>query len=65
MKKRKEIVVKSIDNLGRIVIPKDYRKLYHLDKEVDIIGTEYGLLISAPKFKSSEKCKGAENENRN
>lgn len=55
MKEKKIAVVKSIDRLGRLVIPKDYRKLYHLDKEVDIIGTEYGLLLSAPKFRSSKK----------
>ena len=43
----------TIDKLGRIVIPKEYRKFYHIDKEdkVCLIDTPDGLLITNPKYK--------------
>lgn len=44
-------VIKEIDSLGRICIPKDIRKLYGLESEVAIITTEDGILIKNPEFK--------------
>ncbi len=46
----------KVDNLGRIVIPKEYRDFYHLnhDDEVFIIDTTEGLLITNPKYKIIE-----------
>ena len=43
----------TIDNLGRIVIPKGYREFYHMDKndKVCLIDTPDGLLITNPKYK--------------
>ncbi len=43
----------TIDKLGRIVIPKEYREFYHIDKEdkVCLIDTPDGLLITNPKYK--------------
>ncbi len=43
----------KVDNLGRVVIPKEYRDFYHLnhDDEVFIIDTTEGLLITNPKYK--------------
>ena len=43
----------TVDKLGRIVIPKEYRKFYHIDKEdkVSLIDTPDGLLITNPKYK--------------
>ncbi len=44
----------TIDNLGRIVIPKEYREFYHMDKKdkVCLIDTPDGLLITNPKYKT-------------
>ena len=46
----------TIDNLGRIVIPKGYREFYHMDKndKVCLIDTPDGLLITNPKYKVVE-----------
>ena len=46
----------NVDNLGRIVIPKEYREFYHISKKenVCLIGTTEGLLISNPKYKVIE-----------
>ncbi|MBR4034915.1 MAG: hypothetical protein IKJ04_08900 [Clostridia bacterium] len=43
-------VKKEIDNLGRICIPKEMRKLYGFDKEVELIVTPEGILIRNPKY---------------
>ncbi|MBQ8392858.1 MAG: hypothetical protein IJX51_03700 [Clostridia bacterium] len=44
-------VIKEIDHLGRIVIPKDYRHRLTLDKEVEIVLTSSGVLIRNPEYK--------------
>lgn len=44
-------VIKEIDNLGRIVIPKEMRLLYSFEREVELILTEEGVLIRSPKYK--------------
>lgn len=43
----------KVDNLGRIVIPKEYREFYRIDKKdkVCLIETTEGLLITNPKYK--------------
>lgn len=38
--KRKEIVVKFTDNLGRVLIPKEYREFYRFGENINIISTE-------------------------
>lgn len=43
-------ILKSLDKLGRIVIPKELRERYALDKEVEIIATKDGILIKSPKY---------------
>ena len=43
-------ILKSLDKLGRIVIPKELRERYALDKEVEIIATKDGVLIKNPKY---------------
>lgn len=47
-------MMRKVDNLGRIVIPKKYRDFYHLNHsdEVFIIDTTQGLLITNPKYKT-------------
>lgn len=38
-------IIKEIDNLGRIVIPKELRDRYFLYGDVEIIATHEGILI--------------------
>ena len=44
-------IIKEIDNLGRLVIPKEMRELFGFEKEVEVITTEEGVLIRSPKYK--------------
>ena len=37
-------IVKEVDNLGRIVIPKELRQLYKLTSQVELVTTEAGVL---------------------
>ena len=48
-------VHKDIDKLGRIVIPKKMRSLFHLKDDVELVVTEEGILIRNPKYKLVEK----------
>ena len=43
-------IIKEIDNLGRIVIPKEIRERLFLDKKVEIILTKAGALIRNPEY---------------
>jgi AbrB family looped-hinge helix DNA binding protein len=43
-------IIKEIDNLGRIVIPKEMRERLFLDKKVEIILTKDGALIRNPEY---------------
>ena len=43
-------VTKEIDKLGRICIPKEMRKLFHLDNEVELQVTKEGILIKNPEY---------------
>ena len=42
-------VVKEIDKLGRICIPKEMRKLFGLEREVEVKLTPKGILITNPE----------------
>ena len=46
-------IMRKVDNLGRVTIPKEYRDFYHLNEQAEIclIDTKEGLLISNPKYK--------------
>ena len=44
-------IKKEIDSLGRVVIPKDIRRLFNFEKEVELIVTEDGVLIKNPEYK--------------
>ncbi|MBQ9069755.1 MAG: hypothetical protein IJY23_00205 [Clostridia bacterium] len=48
-------IIKEIDSMGRIVIPKDYRERLLLDKNVEVILTKDGILIRNPKYELVEK----------
>lgn len=43
-------VIKKIDKLGRVVIPKELRDRYGLDKGIEIVATGEGVLIRSPKY---------------
>ena len=43
-------VIKEIDNLGRIVIPKEIRERLLLDKKVEVIITKEGALLRNPEY---------------
>lgn len=55
MKRHKQVgIIREIDSLGRLVIPKEYRTLFNMSKNVEVIATEEGVLVRNPKFKLVE-----------
>lgn len=48
-------IVKEIDNLGRIVIPKEFRDRLMLEKQVELVLTKDGMLIRNPEYKLVKK----------
>ena len=43
-------IIKDFDKLGRIVIPKELRERFALDKSVEILATPNGILIRNPEY---------------
>ena len=43
-------ILKKIDNVGRIVIPKELRDRYGLSDEVELTATKDGVLIKKPDY---------------
>ena len=43
-------VKKEIDRLGRICIPKEMRKLFNLENEVELTITTEGILLKNPEY---------------
>lgn len=43
-------IVRKVDSLGRVTLPKELRRLFHLEKNVlvEILATEHGILIRNP-----------------
>ncbi len=50
-------ILKEIDRLGRIVIPKDFRERLMLDKTVEIILTSEGVLIRNSEYELVKRRK--------
>ena len=50
-------MIRELDNLGRLVIPKELRKQYGFTSEVEIIATKEGVLIRNPKYVLVERSK--------
>ena len=48
-------VIKELDRLGRIVIPKELRQRYMLLDEVEIVATKEGILVRNPKYEIVKK----------
>jgi AbrB family looped-hinge helix DNA binding protein len=44
-------IIKEIDRLGRIVIPKEFRERFGLNESVEIVATEFGIVIRNPEYK--------------
>ena len=45
-------IVRKIDSLGRITLPKEFRKVFMLDTddEIEILATDEGILIRVPSI---------------
>ena len=43
-------IKKEIDKLGRICIPKEMRKLFNLEDEVELQVTSEGILLKNPEY---------------
>ena len=43
-------IIKELDNLGRLVIPKEMRLLFGFNKEVEVVVTEEGILVRNPEY---------------
>ena len=43
-------IIKNIDSLGRIVIPKEFRKRLLLTDNVELILTDEGIFIRNPEY---------------
>ena len=58
-------IPRHIDELGRITLPSEIRKLYHLAKNdtVEILGTADGILLRIPAITIVRKTERADNEN--
>ena len=44
-------IIKELDNLCRIVIPKELRERYGITNEVEIIATAEGILLRSPEYR--------------
>lgn len=47
-------VIKEIDNLGRLVIPKEMRDLFRLYNNVELVVTREGVIVRNPRYKLIE-----------
>lgn len=43
-------ITKELDKLGRIVIPKEFRHRVGIEKEVEILVTDSGILLRNPEY---------------
>ena len=48
-------IIKEIDALGRIVIPKEFRERLKLDKKVELVLTKEGVLVRNSAYELIEK----------
>ena len=47
-------IVRRVDDLGRIVIPKEMRALFMLDEGVEPVVTAEGVLLRPPRYRLTE-----------
>lgn len=45
-------IVRKIDSLGRVTLPKELRRVFKLDKndEIEILATDDGILLRVPNI---------------
>ena len=43
-------ILKEIDGLGRLIIPKEMRELFNLKNTVELLITEEGVLVRNPEY---------------
>ena len=43
-------IVKEFDNLGRLVIPMEFKKRYCFEKDIEIVAVDEGVLIRNPEY---------------
>ena len=55
-------IIKEVDRLGRLVIPKEMRKRFHLDKEVELLLTTEGILLRNPRHKQIQTAEADRTE---
>ena len=48
-------IIKEIDELGRLVIPKEMRQLFRFEKVVEVVVAEDGVLVRKPQYILVEK----------
>ena len=48
-------LIKEIDGLGRIVIPKEIRSLYGFGEGVELVLLEQGVLIRNPEYRLTRR----------
>ena len=48
-------IIKEIDKLGRLVIPKEFRQRFGIDEKVEIIATKDGILLRSPDYELTKK----------
>ncbi len=44
-------IIKEIDGMGRIVIPKEIRALFRFGDKVELVITEQGVLVRNPEYR--------------
>ena len=44
-------IIKEVDCLGRILIPKELKERFGLTENVEMVATEFGLLLRSPEYK--------------
>ena len=48
-------IIKELESLCRLVIPKEFRETYGIKDKIELIPTEEGILIRSPKYKLVKK----------
>jgi AbrB family looped-hinge helix DNA binding protein len=43
-------VIKEVDKLGRILIPKELRDRYGINEKIEIVSIRDGVLIKSPEY---------------
>ena len=48
-------IIKEIDQLGRLVIPKELRKRFGIDSIVELVATPEGIILKSPEYELVKK----------